>query len=112
VYLIASAALIAALTPQLVGATRDSREGSDYRVADGIRSVLDSLRPGTIVTFSFGSWSTGDSARLDGNEVILNYGNGSVALHTRYDLPNITLTPNVSYQVWLEGNRVSVSEAG
>lgn len=111
-YLIASAALIAALVPQLGGVARDSREGSDYRVADGIRSVLDSLRPGILVTFSFGSWSTGDSARLDGHEVILTYGNGSVVFQTRYDLPNITITPSVSYQVWLEGNRVGVSEAG
>lgn len=111
-YLIASAALIAVLVPQLAGAARDSREGSDYRVADGVRSVLDSLRPGTVVTFSFSSWSTGDSARLGGHEVILNYGNGSIALQARYDLPNITLAPNVSYQVWLKGNQVSVSESG
>lgn len=111
-YLIASAALIGVLMPQLVGATQDSREGSDYRFADGIRSVLDSLRPGTVVTFSFGSGSMGDSARLDGNEIIFTYGNGTVSLQTQYDLPNVTLVPGVSYQVWLKGNQVGVSEAG
>jgi hypothetical protein len=112
VYLIASVALIAVLSPQLGGAAQDSREGSDYRVADGIRSVLDSLRPGTVITFSFGSLSAGDSARLDGNEIILMYGNGTVSLQTRYDLPNVTLVPGVSYQVWLKGDQVGVSEAG
>ncbi|HYA55555.1 MAG TPA: hypothetical protein VED22_02035 [Nitrososphaerales archaeon] len=111
-YLIASAALIAALVPQMAGTAQDSREGSDYRVADGIRSVLDSLRPGTVITFSFPSWATGDSARLSGNEVIFMYGNESVALQTRYNLPNSTLAPGVSYQVRLKGNMVSVSQAG
>ena len=110
VYLIASAALIGSLVPQLARTAQDSREGSDYRVADGIRSVLDSLHPGTVVTFSFGS--TGDSARLVGREIILFYGNGTVTLQTRYELPNITLTPEVSYRVWLGGNQVGVSEAG
>jgi len=112
VYLIASAALIAALMPPLVGTVQYSREGSDYRIADGIRSVLDSLRPGTVTSFYFGSWSTGDSAHLDGHEVILTYGNGTVALQTRYNLPNVTLSPDVHYQVWLKGNQVDVSGAG
>jgi hypothetical protein len=112
VYLIASAALIAVLSPQLVGAAQDSREASDYRVADGIRSVLDSLRPGTVITFSFGSWSAGDSARLQGREVILTYGNGTVALQTLYEVPSITILPDVSYQLWLKGNHVVVSVAG
>jgi len=112
VYLIASAALIGALAPQLARTAEDSREGSDYRVADGIRSVLDSLRSGTVVTFSFGTWSTGDSVRLDGREINLMYGNGTVALQTRYELPNMTLVPGISYRVWLVGNLVGVSEAG
>ena len=110
-YLIASAALIAALMPQLAGTAQDSREGTDYRVADGIRSVLDSLRPGTVVTLSFGSW-TGDSARLEGHEITLMDGSGAVALQTRYELPNVTLVPNVSYQVWLNGNGAEVTQAG
>ncbi|HXW95114.1 MAG TPA: hypothetical protein VEJ19_05355 [Nitrososphaerales archaeon] len=110
-YLIASAALIGALGPQLAGTVQDSREGTDYRIADGICSVLDALRPGILVTFSFDSL-TGDSAHLDGHEVSLIDGKGAVTFQTRYGLPNITLTPNVSYQVWLKGNEVSVSEAG
>lgn len=111
-YLIASAALMGALLPQLAKTAQDSREGSDYRIADGIRSVLDSLRTGTAITFSFGPWSTEDSARLVGREIILTYGNGTVALQTRYELPNVTLSPGVSYRVWLNGNQVGVSETG
>jgi len=112
VYLIASAALIAALAPQLAGAAHDSREGSDYRIADGIRSILDSLHPGTVVTFSFGAWPMGDAARLDGHDVNLTYGDGTLVLRTLYDLPNVTLAPNASYQAWLEGNVVGVREIG
>lgn len=111
-YLIASAALIAALAPQLAGTTQDSREGSDYRIADGIQSILDSLHPGTVVTFSFGGLPSGDQARLEGHEVILTYGKGAFALRTLFDLPNVTLAPDVSYQAWLEGNEVGVRESG
>jgi hypothetical protein len=96
----------------LIGATQDSREGSDYREAEGICSVLDSLRPGTVVTFSFGGWSAGDSARLAGQVVSFANGNWTVNMRTQYSLPNVTLSPGVQYRVWLEGNSVRVNEGG
>ena len=103
---------MAALTPQLIRATQDSREGCDYRLADGIRSVLDSLHPGTVVTFSFTGWSTGDSAHLTGHAVSFEAGNWTVVMQTRYALPNVTLAPGIEYQVWLEGDSVRVNEPG
>jgi len=112
IYLVASAALVGALTPQLVGVAQDSREGSDYRMADGIRSVLDSLRPGTVVTFSYGALSAGESARLSGHEVSFVNDNLTVAVRTLYSLPNVTLSPGVEYRVWLGGGSVRVGEIG
>ena len=112
IYLIASAALVAALTPQLIGASQDSREACDYRMADGIRSVLDSLRSGTVVTFSFSGWPTPDSAHLTGHAIVFTGANWTVTARTRYSLPNVTLSPGVNYQVWLQGSSVRVSEHG
>lgn len=112
IYLVAAAALVAALSPQLIGATQDSREGCDYRTADGIRSLLDSLSPGTVVTFSFGAWSTGDLARLAGHAVSFANGNWRVIMPTRYFLPNVTLSPGAQYKIWLEGDSVRVNELG
>ena len=82
VYLIASAALVGALSPQLSGTAEDSREGCDYRVADGMRSVVDSLRPGMAVTISFSDWSTGDPAHLSGHEIRFASGNWTVIMLT------------------------------
>jgi hypothetical protein len=112
VYLIASVALVAAFTPRLIGTTQDSREGIDYRMADGISSLLDSLRPGIVLTFSFGAWSTADSAHLSGHLVSLQDGNLTVTMRTRFSLPNATLSPGVQYRAWLEGGSVRVSELG
>jgi len=103
---------MAALSPQLTAATQDSREGYDYRIADGIRSVIDSLRPGMLVAFSFGTWSISDSAQLAGHTISITGGNWKVIMSTRYSLPNVTLLPSAQYQVWLEGNSVRVSGPG
>ena len=112
VYLIASVALIGVLSPQLVGVTRDSREGADWRNADGIRAVLDALRPGMVITFSFGAWSTSDEVYIGGNLVSVSYGNGTISLPTTWSLPDVVLSPSVSYRAWLDGDEVQVTRAG
>jgi hypothetical protein len=112
VYLIASAALVAVLIPPLAGTLQDSREGSDYRVVEGISSLLNSMQPGTTVTFSIAPWSTRDSARLGGHEVTISDGNGTLAMPSRWTLPNVTVSPGVGYQAWLTGGYVSVSAVG
>jgi hypothetical protein len=112
VYLIASAALVGALTPQLLGVMEDSREGADWRIADGIRVALDALRPGIALTLSYGTWSSSDTVHLGGREVSIAYGNGTITLPTVWNLPNVTLTPSVSYRAWLSGATVQVTQAG
>ena len=112
IYFVASAALVGALTPTLIGAVHDSREGCDYRVADGIRSVLDSLRPGMVVTLSFSGSPTVDSARLSGRAVTFADGDQTVTMRTQHSLPNVVLSPGVQYEVWLQGDSVRVRKPG
>ena len=64
------------------------------------------------VALSFGTSSTGDSARLEGQQIVFSDGDGTLALSTSHVLPNVTLSPGVLYRVWLEGNYVRVSPDG
>jgi hypothetical protein len=112
VYLIASVALVGALTPQLMGVVGDSKEGADWRNADGIHVALDALRPGIVLTLSYGTWSTDDIVHLGGRDVSITYGNGMITFPTVWNLPNVTLTPSMSYCVWLAGTDVQVTQAG
>ncbi len=112
IYLIASAVLVSALLPPLLGAARDSRKGADWRVADGIQHQLDALRPGITLSLSYGSWPSADSVQLDGKEISMDYGNGTVSLPSLWNLPITTLKPSVVYRVWLEGDNVRLNTIG
>lgn len=112
VYLVASAALILVLSPQLTGAARGSREGADWRYADGVKNVLDALRPGISVGLSYGASSSGDPLHLEGHRISCAYGSGTISLPTRWALPNATLSPSVNYLVWLSGGEVQVAQVG
>lgn len=112
VYLIASAALILVLSPMLTGAARDSREGADWRTADGVRAVLDSLRPGITLDMSFGVSSSADPLRLRGHLISCDYGGGTISLPTRWALPDVTLSPLVNYAVRVSGGEVLVVRSG
>jgi hypothetical protein len=112
VYIIASAVLVGILSPQLIGVAGDSREAADWRNADGVRVALNALRPGITFTFSYGGWSTSDAVRLDGQQVSVTYGNGTISFPTIWSLPNCTLLPAVNYRVWLAGEIVQVKQAG
>jgi len=100
------------LVPQLSGTFVDSREGADYRVANGIQSVLNLLSQGSSATLSFGEWPSSDIAHLAGHDVVFDYGNGTVVLSVLWALPNVTLSPGVVYRVWLVANNVTVTEVG
>ncbi len=112
IYLIASAVLVSALLPPLLGAAGDSRKGADWRVADGIQHALDSLRPGITLSLSYGSWPLADTVQLDGREISIDYGNGTIRLPSLWNLPFTTLAPSGVYRVWLEGDNVRVSAIG
>jgi len=111
-YLIASAALVGVMAPQLVGLARDSREGADWRIADGVRAAIDALRPGTTIILYLGTLSSIDQVHLEGNSISIASGNGTVALATEWSLSNITLAPSHSYRLSLEGNEVQATQVG
>lgn len=100
------------LAPSLSSAAQGSRAGADWRSADGVRTVLDSLRPGVTVRFSYGDSPTSDSIRLGGRSVSITYGQGSIVLPTTLELPNATLSPTLGYAAWLQGGVVEVAESG
>jgi hypothetical protein len=111
-YLIASAALVLMLGPPLTGVARDSREGADWRSVDGVRQVLDGLRPGIALDFSYGSSPTADSIHLAGSFVSCDYGSGTISLPSRWTLPSTTLLPTVHYTASLTGEEVQVAQLG
>ena len=112
VYLIAAAALVGVLAPQIAGVASLSREGADLRCAEGVRATLDSLRPGMAVVFSFDAWPLSDPILLGGTAISVSYGNGTVTLPVEWQLPSLTLSPSVPYRAWLANGTVQVAPVG
>lgn len=112
VYLVASLALIGLLSPALAGTASRAREGADYREVDGVRAVLDGLRPGLAVSFSFGASTDVDPILLGGHTISSSYGGGNISAPSRWLLPGTELFPTVHYLLALEGNRVKVTPLG
>jgi hypothetical protein len=110
-YIIAGLALMLVLAPTVESAAYDSREGVDYRNADGVRAVIDSLRPGVSVSFTFGSSSSNDPLRVVGDTIVVSYGRGTVSLQTTWTLPNETLFATVAYVASIDGGVAEVSRS-
>lgn len=109
-YLIAAAVLLLIFTPEISAAALASREGADWRYADGVRAVLDSLNPGVKITFSYASSPSADELVLAGDSVSVNDGQGVLTFRTAYPVPGMTLMPTLSYVAQLIGGRVEVTE--
>ena len=112
VYLFAAAALVLLFTPQLVGVARTSRAAADWRDLDGVRAIVDSLRPGIQVRFSFGVARFSDDIALEGHTVSCFVGNGTISMKVLLALPNATLGPAVRYSLSLVGGVVRVGRDG
>lgn len=108
VYLLASAALLLLLTPQLAAVAKDSRESADWRNLDGVRAAVDSLRPGIALVFSYGLVKVSDPLRLMGHLVTCYDGNETLSATVRWMLPNATLLPSVRYGLSLAQGGVVV----
>ena len=100
------------LTPQLVQTVRDSRESADWRSLDGVRAELDALTPGLVINLSYGTNSSSDLIRLDGNQLSCSYGSGTLTLPSRWPLPDVNLTASSPYVVWLSAGQVQVAPSG
>ena len=105
----AAAALLLVLTPAVSAAAAASREGADWRYADGVKAVFNSLAPGVSVRFSYGSSSSADEILLAGDSVRIYDGRGFIAFGTDHPLPAMSLQPTVSYTARLVGGEVEVS---
>jgi hypothetical protein len=111
-YLISALALVLMLTPQLTALASDSRESSDWRYLDGVREVVDSLRPGVSVNLTLVSPTPPDEIHLSGRHLSCDYGGGSLTMATEWPLSNATLSPNSRYILWLGGGIVMVKLVG
>jgi hypothetical protein len=100
------------MTPQLTSLTRDSREASDWRNVDGVRSVVDALNPGIQVTLTFGSGPGEDPIRLGGHTLSCSYGTGTVTLPSKWALFPTVLLPLHHYHLWLGEGEIQVTEVG
>jgi hypothetical protein len=107
----AALAMTLVLSPALTSAAKDSRQGADWRILDGVRSVLDSLRPGFTAFLIFGAPGTSDSIHLGGHRISISYGGGSILQGSKWTLVNATLLPGVAYRVWLAGGIAQVANA-
>jgi hypothetical protein len=111
-YLVASSVIVLIVSPLLSGAARASREGADWRETDGLRAVLDGLRPGLTVDFSYGTSPSGDRIHLGGVRISCNYGSGAISLPSRWILPDMTLSPAVGYVASIRDGQVVVFQIG
>lgn len=112
VYMVAALALLLVLSPALTSATRDAREGADLRYLEGVRAVLDSLRPGVTASFSFGASPAGDPVLAGGHTLASSYGSGVVEVRSEASLPNMTLRPATLYVAGVSGGRIVVVQGG
>ena len=111
-YLLSAVSLLLLVSPQLTGATRDSRESADWRNLDGVSTAVNSLRPGMMVNLTYGSLSTGDQIELRGLQFSCSYGNGTLSFSSRWPLPGVNLSASAHYLVWISGGQVEVKPSG
>ncbi len=111
-YLLATVALLAIVSPMLSGSFQSARVGADSRNLDGVRAVLDGLQPGMRVTFSFGEATGSDPIRIEGHLISCTSAVGKMTVPSRWGLPNMILFPSVAYSVQLEGMLVKVVGPG
>ncbi|MDG6988808.1 MAG: hypothetical protein JRN21_05715 [Nitrososphaerota archaeon] len=111
-YIAAAAALLLVLSPALMSTASGARAAADWRSADGVRAVLDSLQPGMRVRFSFGAPQGSDAITLGGRTVAVSYGSGSFSFRTRWELANATLDPAERYLALFVGGVIEVVPAG
>ncbi|MBI3841532.1 MAG: hypothetical protein HY297_06260 [Thaumarchaeota archaeon] len=111
-YVVATGVLVAAMSPVFVGVLSSSVIGSGFRYLDGVRSVLDSLRPGMTVSFSYGYKGFPGEIRLEGWGLTFQSGGANVSFPSHWFLPDIALVPGTSYSAHLTGASVEVDGSG
>jgi hypothetical protein len=109
-YLLASLVLVLVLAPQLTDLSKASRRASDWRNLDGVRAVLESLRPGVRTELSYGVPGVSDAIRLSGHSVSCDDGGSRISFSVGWRLPDIVLFPGVRYQFSLALGAVRVSQ--
>lgn len=107
-YLLASTALLVIAAPMVAGSSQAARMSADSRALDGVRAVLDNLRPGMTATLVFWGSTGSDPIRIEGHSITCTFSSGKMTVLSKWELPSVNLQPTVVYSVWLDGDSVRV----
>ena len=111
-YLAAAASLVLIMAPPLSEVATGSRTASASRTVDGVGALIDELRPGLSVNFSFGSSGSQERVVLDGRLVTCWIGDSMSAFTSTWMLGEHVLAPGVLYSARLENGSVEVDTYG
>ncbi|MDG6900886.1 MAG: hypothetical protein JRM80_02880 [Nitrososphaerota archaeon] len=107
-YFAAALALVAACSPVLAGVKNYSCGASASRTAEGAVEVVDGLRPGMVVAFSFRAPSADDRIELVGHSLTALWCGRASTFQTVWELPGATLMAGRSYYLKLASCQVEV----
>ncbi len=109
VYLVASLALVTALTPAIRGVSQFSQEAALGTVVQGVASVVNGLEPGMAASLVLQIPAANASVRLEGHTVVGTLGGIRISQPSSWALPNTTLSYGVVYTLTIEEGRVEVA---
>ncbi len=110
VYAVSALALTLVLAPSLSSLLTDSRESADLRNVEGVAALIDNLRPGMKLNFSFAG-GVGDAISLGGTTITCAGADHSIALETAWPLQAVVLRPSSRYAFSIDGGMVEATPA-
>ena len=108
VYFAASLMLVSMCSPALTELKNYSCDYSAARTGQGAVEVIDSLEPGMVVSFVFHPPGSDDRIETDGRVLTMQWCGSAFGFTTNWQLPHAVLSPEVRYNLSLEGNQVEV----
>jgi len=89
-----------------------SQERGAEAVAAGLRTMIDSMSPGTTVVTRIESYPGVQlSVSLQGTTVAASLGKSTATAQVSWDVPHMTLSPGEDYNFTLEGGVLRVAQA-
>jgi len=94
------------------GVVADSKLGAASRTLLGVRSVLDSLKPGMTVRLTYGSPGSPGEIRTIGHLLVFVLGSPISLSMCKWNLPNMTMLPGWAYVARLDGSSIEMTVDG
>jgi hypothetical protein len=88
-----------------------SQERGAEAVASGLRSMIDSMSPGTTLVTRLESYPGVQlTVTLAGTTVAASFGKTTATTQVRWELPHVTLSPGGTYTFTLKGAEVLIAQ--